>query len=109
MVISADFAIAADQSGCACFSSANAPATCGLDIEVPAIAANSSPGTPPGSGNGDQPARICTPGPVMSGLIRSADSRFGPRDENAAMTGASTMTLSPPTIIAVAPAPALAM
>ena len=37
-VISADLIIAGDQSGCAALTSAETPAECGLDIEVPAIA-----------------------------------------------------------------------
>ena len=43
VVISADLAAAGVQSGWACLSRANTPATCGLDIDVPAIAWNSSP------------------------------------------------------------------
>ncbi len=46
-VISADLIIAGDQSGCAAFTSAETPAECGLDIDVPAIAWKSSPGGPP--------------------------------------------------------------
>ena len=37
-VISADLISAGDQVGCAALTSADAPAECGLDIEVPAIA-----------------------------------------------------------------------
>ena len=40
----ADFAIAGLQSGRACLMSANTPAMCGLDIDVPEIAWKSSPG-----------------------------------------------------------------
>src|SRR5687767_13647995 len=84
----ADFAAAADQSGCACLRSAKMPATCGLDMEVPAIAWNSSPGGVPGSGNGDWPARICRPGAVTSGLITSGATAFGPREEKIVKVGA---------------------
>jgi hypothetical protein len=87
VVIIADRAAAGDQSGCACFSSANRPATCGLDIDVPAIAWNSSPATWPGSGNGDAAARIWMPGAVMSGLMMSRADGLGPRDENRVIDG----------------------
>ena len=59
------------------------------------MAWNSSPGTLPGSGKGECPARIFTPGAVTSGLMMSDDRRFGPRDENPAMNGASTSVYSP--------------
>ena len=64
------------------------PATDGDDIEVPEIDWNSWPGEPE-VGVGVFPARMFTPGAVTSGLMMSALSRFGPRDENAAIDGAS--------------------
>ena len=57
------------------------PATCGLDIDVPAIAWNSSPGRAGDRRTAMLPARICTPGAVTSGLMMSGATPFGPRDE----------------------------
>src|SRR3954464_10702959 len=80
-VMSADLIIAGDQSGCAALTSAEAPAECGLDIEVPAIAWYRLPGLPfsgSPSVTGVVPASTCRPGAVTSGLMKSA---CGPRDE----------------------------
>ena len=44
LVINADLIAAGDQVGLACLSRAAAPATCGLDIEVPEIMV--APGRP---------------------------------------------------------------
>src|SRR5687767_12141789 len=107
VVISADLIIAGVQSGCACVSKAPTPATCGLDIDVPWMAWNNSPGAPR-NGVGLLPARICTPGAVTSGLMMSGAARFGPRDENTAMSGAPASGAAEPAVNdAVAPAPAL--
>src|SRR5512134_2874093 len=76
------------HSGWACFSKANTPATCGLDMDVPAIAWNNSPGTTPGSGNGELPARIWRPGAVTSGLMISGAIGLGPRELKSVMEGA---------------------
>ena len=90
--MTADFAIAAVQSGWACRSSAKKPAMCGLDIDVPAIDWNRSPfGVAPEIGgrspNGEPPARIWRPGAVMSGLMTSPALGFGPRDEKIVIDG----------------------
>ena len=88
VVISADFASAADHSGCACLSRAKDPATTGLDIEVPAMAWKSWPARlGSGVGAGVSPARICTPGAVMSGLIRSRRRRVRTPLEKDAIDG----------------------
>ena len=83
-----------------------APALCGDDIEVPAIAWKYSPGGPSMtlSGTGVWPARICTPGAVTSGLMNSPP---GPRDENAAITSPWPSVATPPVKLAVAPGLAL--
>ena len=57
------------------------------DIEVPLMAWKSSPGEPR-NGFSPLPARITTPGAVTSGLMMSAATGFGPRDEKAAISGA---------------------
>src|SRR5439155_10629924 len=58
------------KSGCACSSSATAPATCGEDIEVPLR----TPKPPCSSGSVD---RIEPPGALMSGLkLRSGASPY---------------------------------
>ncbi len=64
------------------------PATCGLDIDVPAIAWNSSPGGLSGSGKGELPATIWIPGAVTSGLMMSGAIESGPRDEKIVIDGA---------------------
>src|SRR3990170_1851383 len=87
VVIRADLAAAADHSGCACLSSANRPATCGLDIDVPAIDWKR---LLPGSAYGLAPARICMPGAVTSGLMMSSATGSGPRDENDVSDGAGS-------------------
>src|SRR5712691_4640841 len=83
--MSADLIIAGVQSGCAALTSAEAPAACGLDIEVPAIAWYRLPGGPltVPVGCGVMPASTWMPGAVTSGLMKSS---CGPRDEKAAMT-----------------------
>ena len=88
-VISADLISAGVHVGCAALTSAETPAACGLDIDVPAIAMNRLPGGPLSavvwSGCGVVPASTWTPGAVTSGLIQSP---VGPRDENDAITSA---------------------
>ncbi len=88
-VISADLISAGVQVGCDALTSAETPAACGLDIEVPAIAWKRFPGGPLSavvwSGCGVMPASTWTPGAVTSGLIQSPS---GPRDENAAIMSA---------------------
>src|SRR3954447_22663593 len=83
----ADLTSSGVQSGCAALTSAIDPATCGEDIDVPAIAMNRFPSGPLSavvwSGCGVVPARTWMPGALMSGLIQSP---VGPRDENEAMT-----------------------
>src|SRR3954454_7042965 len=82
----ADLTSSGVQSGCAALTSAIDPATCGEDIDVPAIAMNRFPAGPLSavvwSGWGVVPARTWTPGALMSGLIQSP---VGPREENEAM------------------------
>jgi hypothetical protein len=94
VVISADRIRPGLQSGCRALSQAAPPATCGDDIDVPAIAWNRSPGGPPAgdSGVGVCPARICTPGAVTSGLMNRP---AGPREENAAITSAVPVRSAP--------------
>src|SRR3954451_20601950 len=81
-------------------SSAETPAECGDDIDVPAIAWYSSPAGPlAGSiGVGVLPARICTPGAVMSGLRKSP---IGPRELNDAMTSPLSLVAWPSAHVAV--------
>src|SRR5687767_10272608 len=101
--MSADLAAAALQFGCSWLISANRPARCGLDIEVPAMAMNSSSGTEPASGNGELPARIWMPGAVMSGLMMSSATGFGPREEKSVIVGAfAHVDSAPVAIVAVA-------
>src|SRR5687767_2070301 len=96
----ADLIAAGDQSGCACLISAPRPATCGLDIEVPLSRSNERPLS------GDTAARMSTPGAETSGLSRSPEApSSGPRDENAAIFGASAAPETAP-MTAVAEAPA---
>ena len=82
--------LAGVHDGCAAFTSAETPAACGLDIDVPAIAWKRFPGGPLSavvwSGCGVVPASTWTPGAVMSGLIQSPS---GPRDENEAIMSAT--------------------
>ncbi len=104
----ADLAAAADQRGCACLIRAKRPATCGLDIDVPLIDWNSSPGTPK-FGTGVLPARTFTPGAVTSGLMMSSATVFEPRDEKLAIQGASISVNTPPLIWATAASPVAAM
>src|SRR5438094_3148831 len=85
--MSADLISSGVHVGCAALTSAETPAACGLDIEVPAIAWYRLPLGPfvgvVWSGSGVMPARTWIPGAVMSGLMKSP---VGPRDENAAIT-----------------------
>src|SRR4051812_41181060 len=88
-VISADLIMAGVHAGCDAFTSAETPAECGLDIDVPAIAMNRLPVGPLSavvwSGCGVVPASTWTPGAVTSGLTQSPS---GPRDENDAIMSA---------------------
>ncbi len=88
-VMSADLISSGVHDGCAALTSAETPAECGLDIDVPAIAWYRLPGGPLSavvwSGCGVMPASTWTPGAVTSGLIQSP---VGPRDENEAITSA---------------------
>src|SRR6266508_2009419 len=74
-VISADLIWPGVQVGWAALTSADTPAPCGEDIDVPAMAMNRSPGGPlamaPDHGCGLRPARISIPGAVTSGLSQS--------------------------------------
>ena len=94
VVISADLIWPGDHSGRSAAIRAADPAMCGDDIDVPAIAWKYSPGGPSvlASGVGVWPARICTPGAVMSGLMNRPP---GPRDEKAAITSPSPSRFSP--------------
>jgi hypothetical protein len=93
-VMSADLTWPGVQSGCTAFTSADTPAACGLDIDVPAITWNISPGGPPNTliGSGVWPARICMPGAVTSGF---RNSPTGPRDEKLVMTSGVTAVGAP--------------
>src|SRR5512143_1189304 len=95
VLINADLAIAGVQSGCACFSNAYMPAVTGLDIDVPAIAWNSSPGTKSASVNGEAPASTWMPGAVRSGLMMSPAVGSGPRDEKMVIDGAYPILVIP--------------
>ena len=73
---------------------------CGADIDVPLRRFVVKPPLA-----GDTAARTSCPGAVMSGFSWSIEARLGPRDENAAMSGAGTLVLTTPcAIVAVAPA-----
>src|SRR6478609_2239922 len=99
----ADFAIAGVQSGCACLSSANVPATTGLDIDVPAIACHSSPaGTDGSDGSGVLPAMICAPGALMSGLMMSPFGTVSPRLEKYVIVGLYMGSVSMPSFTSCA-------
>ena len=90
MVISADLIWPGVQVGCSAFTRMAEPAMCGEDIEVPAIAWKYWPGGPPAtsSGVGVLPARICTPGAVMSGLMKlPARAARGERRHHVALAG----------------------
>ena len=68
---------------------------CGLDIDVPWMAWNISPGllgSAP-TGTGVMPARICTPGAVTSGLRKSPT---GPRDQKRRHDVARDLVATPP-------------
>src|SRR3954462_7405019 len=101
-VISADLISAGVHVGCAALTSAETPAECGLDIEVPAIAMNRFPAGPLSavvwSGCGVVPANTCTPGAVTSGLIQSPR---GPRDEKAAIMSACPRRAAPAAHVAI--------
>ena len=110
MVINADLATAADQSGCACLSRASSPAAWGLDIDVPEIDWNNSFWAP-SVGVSELPARICTPGAVTSGLMMSGDAGapMGPLEEKAAIELPRRRSRSPSVILTVAWSPLAAM
>ena len=104
-VISADLIWPGVQSGCESLTSAEMPALCGLDIDVPAMAWKNWPGGPTAKfvsyGSGVVPARIWIPGAVTSGLMKSPS---GPRDENDVMTSPRTVVGTPVVNVAVSPA-----
>jgi hypothetical protein len=100
--MNADLIWSGDQSGWAWVSSAARPAICGDDIDVPLMDWNSSPGAPR-NGVGDAPARMLTPGAVMSGFRMAASAPFGPRDENSAMTEPGVAVATPWAIAALGP------
>ncbi|KAJ0815818.1 hypothetical protein HanPI659440_Chr00c29g0737041 [Helianthus annuus] len=84
--ISADCIAAGLHSGCAILSSTAIPLTCGQAIDVPERRLNS---TRRGSSCNlvglplpVQPARIFTPGAMISGLSRYGVSGFGPLELN---------------------------
>eukprot|EP00252_Welwitschia_mirabilis_P016724 TRINITY_DN3706_c0_g1_i1.p2 TRINITY_DN3706_c0_g1~~TRINITY_DN3706_c0_g1_i1.p2 ORF type:complete len:228 (-),score=-2.02 TRINITY_DN3706_c0_g1_i1:1122-1805(-) len=92
VVIRAERIAAGDQSGCAARNNAAMPLTCGQAIDVPDIMLNFTRLLSALSSVGAewpvQAARILTPGATMSGFKISDVNGFGPRDENAATTGA---------------------
>ncbi|KAF5792250.1 hypothetical protein HanXRQr2_Chr09g0403891 [Helianthus annuus] len=79
------------HSGCAIFSNTAIPLTCGQAIDVPHLILNStrrvSFSNPEGLALPLQPARIFTPGAMMSGLSRCCAFGFGPLPLNAATIG----------------------
>src|ERR1051325_10928043 len=86
VVIIADLTSIGDQSGCLAISSAAMPVMCGVAIEVPDSLSHRLPAW----FSGETAATMSTPGAMMSGLPRSPPLKSdGPRDENAATTGAS--------------------
>src|SRR5947199_4824071 len=108
VVMRADLIAAGDHVGCACLTSAPAPATCGEDIDVPEMDWNSSPVGRPvaGAGLGVSPARMFTPGAVTSGLAMSGAGVCGPREENAARTAGVPWTAVPAVAAVTCVAPA---
>ncbi len=82
VAISAPLTSAGVQSGCACRSSAAAPATTGVDIDVPSYTAQ-SPATSFVESGIDE--RMPTPGAARSGFRRWSNG-VGPADENVATT-----------------------
>ena len=71
--------VAGLQPGCAAFTNAAAPATCGVDIDVPDrmlyLNARVSDGSSDGDAAGDHPAKIETPRAVRSGCNNSSSSQ----------------------------------
>ena len=80
MVIRADFRTEGDHSGCASFSRAATPATCGTAIDVPVRKPKFSPELE-FAASGVSPARMLIPGAVTSGF-RISGRGPGPREEN---------------------------
>src|SRR5215210_4514486 len=86
--MSADLIIIGDQSGCAWCISAPIAVRCGLDIDVPLYRSKFRSWFPGGA----TAARMSCPGAMMSGLRMSPPpAGIGPRDENAAVNGASAL------------------
>ncbi|KAF3787876.1 hypothetical protein EJ110_NYTH09629 [Nymphaea thermarum] len=89
--MSADLMAAGLQSGCAPFSSAASPLTCGHAMEVPETMLKSTRRASLASSVGPlacvHPARMLTPGAITSGFSITGTTGLGPRDENAATTG----------------------
>src|SRR3954470_21978410 len=98
----AEMIIPGVQVGCAALISADTPAACGLDIEVPAIAWYRLPAGPLTLpvGCGVMPASTCTPGAVTFGLRKSAE---GPRDEKAAIMSGNVGVAMPCVNVPVTP------
>ncbi len=103
VIISTDFTWAGLKPGCSASTSAADPVMCGAAIDVPAIAWKSCPAGPDATsvGVGVLPARICTPGAVMSGFRKPSPP--GPREENAAMTSPWPTAFCPVVNVAVEP------
>ena len=78
--ISADLICAGVQLGCRCTSSAAAPATCGVAIDVPAKTENVDPVV-----SGGVEERTSSPGAEMSGF-RNQPKSVGPADEKLVIT-----------------------
>lgn len=76
----ADLIAAGLQLGYAAFNKTAAPATCGVDIEVPdrMLYANAlvSDGSSDGDAAGDHPAKMDTPGAVRSGCKNTLNGEF---------------------------------
>jgi hypothetical protein len=99
--MSADLIHIGDQVGLAPRMSAATPAMCGLDIEVPELVLNRFPAW----FGGATAAMTSTPGAVMSGFRTSPPPAIaGPREENAAISGARAVTVDDADSEAVAPA-----
>ena len=78
---------------------------CGLDMDVPAMAWNSSPFGPLATStcSGDAPARIWTPGAVMSGLLTPSRWPAPPRELNEAITSLGWVPDTPAVMVASTP------
>lgn len=94
---------AGDQSLWKDLSSAARPLMCGQDIDVPETMLNFTRLLSVSSCVGlifdGHAAKMFTPGPVTSGLIMLGSIKLGPREENAAKTGAGSVYFVPSNLI----------